>query len=170
MPFAMAKTACAFLGYNSAPFKVVVFAIGGAFAGIAGALFTLHVGVISPAMIGVVPSIEMVVWVAVGGRKSLLGAIAGTLLVNFGKDWISSAMPELWLFVMGFLFVVVVLVLPQGLAGVKDLGVSIFHRRGRGTAATSADVDEPGIDIISEHGFPPQRASLTIERREVGNE
>jgi len=109
-----------FLGYNPAPYKVAVFALGGALAGIAGALFTLHVGVISPAMIGVVPSIEMVVWVAVGGRKSLLGAIVGTLVVNFGKDWVSSAMPELWLFVMGLLFVMVVMVLPQGLSSIKD--------------------------------------------------
>ena len=106
-----------FLGYNPCRYKVVAFAIGGALAGISGALFTLHVGVISPAMVGVVPSIEMVIWVAVGGRESLAGAIVGTLLVNFGKDWISSAMPNLWLFVMGLLFVIVVTVLPRGLAG-----------------------------------------------------
>ena len=96
------------------------FAIGGACAGVAGALFTLHVGVISPAMVGVVPSIEMVIWVAVGGRSSLLGAIIGTLLVNFGKDRISSALPELWLFVMGLLFVVVVMILPRGLSGIGE--------------------------------------------------
>ena len=118
-----------FLGYDPVPYKVVVFAIGGTLAGISGALFALHVGVISPAMIGVVPSIEMVIWVAVGGRKSLLGAIAGTLLVNFGKDWISSEMPELWLIVMGALFVAVVLVLPQGLAGIKDLVASLFRKK-----------------------------------------
>lgn len=110
-----------FLGYNPVPFKIVVFALGGAYAGLAGALFTLHVGVISPAMIGVVASIEMVIWVAVGGRSSLLGAVVGTLLVNFGKDWISSAMPELWLVVVGFLFVAVVLILPEGLAGTPEL-------------------------------------------------
>lgn len=106
-----------FLGYNPAPYKVAIFAVGAAFSGIAGALYTLHTGVISPAMIGVMPSIEMVVWVAVGGRESLLGAIVGTLLVNFGKDWISSALPDLWLFVIGVLFVLVVTVLPRGLAG-----------------------------------------------------
>lgn len=107
-----------FLGYNPATFKVVIFALGGMLAGIAGAFFTLHVGVISPAMIGVVPSIEMVIWVAIGGRKSLLGAVVGTLLVNFGKDWISSAMPDMWLFLMGLLFVVTVMVLPEGLSGI----------------------------------------------------
>lgn len=109
-----------FLGYNPVPYKIVAFAIGGALAGLAGALFTLHVGVISPAMVGVVPSIEMIVWVAVGGRESLAGAVVGTLLVNFGKDWISSAMPNLWLFMMGLLFVLVVTVLPQGLAGASE--------------------------------------------------
>lgn len=111
-----------FLGYNPVPYKVAVFAFGGALAGVAGALFTLHVGVISPAMTGVVPSIEMVVWVAVGGRESLIGAVAGTLLVNFGKDWVSSAMPNAWLFVIGALFVVVVTVLPRGLSGLAAYG------------------------------------------------
>ncbi len=106
-----------FLGYNPVPYKVVVFAIGGALAGISGALYMLHAGVISPAMVGVVPSIEMIVWVAVGGRESLVGAILGTLLVNFGKDWISSAIPSLWLFVIGLLFVIVVTVVPKGLSG-----------------------------------------------------
>lgn len=106
-----------FLGYNPVPYKVVVFAIGGVLAGISGALFTLHDGVISPAMVGVVPSIEMIVWVAVGGRESLVGAIAGTLLVNFGQNWVSNVMPSLWLFVMGMLFVLVVTVVPKGLSG-----------------------------------------------------
>jgi urea transport system permease protein len=112
-----------FLGYDSAPFKVVAFAIGALLAAIAGILFTLNIGVISPAMIGVVPSIEMVIWVAVGGRDSLPGAVLGTLLVNFGKDKVSSAFPELWLYVMGSLFLLVVTVLPDGLGGLfKWLG------------------------------------------------
>jgi urea transport system permease protein len=110
-----------FLGYNPAPYKVVAFAIGGLLAGIAGGLFTLHLGVISPAMFGVVPSIEMVIWVAVGGRESLAGAVIGTLLVNFAKDRISSMYPELWLYMMGALFIVAVTVLPKGLAGLLEL-------------------------------------------------
>ncbi|HVB98599.1 MAG TPA: urea ABC transporter permease subunit UrtC [Candidatus Dormibacteraeota bacterium] len=109
-----------FLGYNPVPFKALVFAIGGALAGLSGALFTLHAGVISPANVGVVPSIEMIAWVAVGGRASLVGAVAGTLLVNFGKDWVSNAMPSLWPFVMGLLFVLVVTVVPKGLSGLWD--------------------------------------------------
>ncbi|RVT40722.1 urea ABC transporter permease subunit UrtC [Sphingobium algorifonticola] len=106
-----------FLGYNPTPFKVVAFAIAAMLAGIAGALFTLHAGVVSPALIGVVPSIEMVVWVAIGGRYSLAGAIVGALLVNIARDAVSSAFPELWLYLMGLLFILVVTLLPNGLAG-----------------------------------------------------
>ncbi len=90
-------------------------------AGVSGALVTLDLGVISPAMFGVVPSIEMVIWVAVGGRNSLLGAIIGTLAVNFGKDFISSAFPDLWLYVVGAIFVLVVTILPQGIVGIATL-------------------------------------------------
>ncbi len=105
------------LGYDTVPYKVAAFALAGAFAGVAGALFAAQVGVISPAMVGVVPSIEMLIWVAVGGRESLAGAVLGCLLVNFGKDWVSSAIPSLWLFVMGGLFLLVVTLLPQGIGG-----------------------------------------------------
>jgi urea transport system permease protein len=110
-----------FLGYDSLPFKVIAFAVAGVLAGVAGALVTLDLGVISPAMFGVVPSIEMVIWVAVGGRNSLLGAIVGTLIVNFGKDWISSVFPDLWLYVVGAVFVLVVTVAPQGIVGLMRL-------------------------------------------------
>ncbi|MEK7342615.1 MAG: urea ABC transporter permease subunit UrtC [Pseudomonadota bacterium] len=106
-----------FLGYSPTPFKVVAFAIAALLAGVGGALFTLHAGVVSPALIGVVPSIEMVVWVAIGGRYSLAGAIVGALLVNLARDAVSSAFPELWLYLMGALFIFVVTLLPQGLAG-----------------------------------------------------
>lgn len=118
-----------FLGYNPTGFKVVAFAIGGALAGLSGALFILPAGVISPAMVGVVPSIEMLIAVAVGGRTSLMGVVLGTLLVNFGKDWISSAMPELWLLVMGGLLILVIMALPDGLAGVPAMLRREWERR-----------------------------------------
>ncbi len=113
-----------FLGYDSLPFKVIAFAIAGLLAGVSGALVTLDLGVISPAMFGVVPSIEMVIWVAIGGRNSLFGAILGTLAVNFGKDVISSAFPDLWLYIVGAIFVLVVTILPQGI-----MGLGSFSRR-----------------------------------------
>jgi urea transport system permease protein len=126
-----------FLGYDPLPFKVIAFALAGVLAGISGALVTLDLGVISPAMFGVVPSIEMVIWVALGGRNSLLGAIVGTLVVNFGKDWVSSAFPDLWLYVVGAAFVLVVTVAPAGL-----LGLTTAVRRPRlQTAAPPALVE-----------------------------
>lgn len=109
-----------FLGYDPAPYKVVAFSVAALLTGISGALFTLHAGVVSPALVGVVPSIEMVIWVAIGGRYSLVGAIAGALLVNFAKDKVSTALPELWLYALGGLFIMVVTVLPKGIAGEFD--------------------------------------------------
>lgn len=106
-----------FLGYDPAPYKIVAFTVAALLTSISGALFTLHAGVISPALVGVVPSIEMVIWAAIGGRDSVIGAIAGTLLVNFAKDKISTAFPELWLYGLGLLFILAVTVLPKGLAG-----------------------------------------------------
>lgn len=109
-----------FLGHNTTPYKVVAFTVSAVLAGIAGALFTLHAGVVSPALVGVVPSIEMVIWVAVGGRNSLWGAVAGTLLVNFAKDEISSALPDFWLYALGLVFILVVTFLPRGVAGLVE--------------------------------------------------
>src|SRR5690606_37074773 len=93
-----------FLGYDPTPYKVVAFAVAGSLSGLSGALFALHAGVISPALIGVVPSIEMVIWAAVGGRTSLAGAIAGALLVNFAKDKISTEFPAACLYALGGMF------------------------------------------------------------------
>ena len=106
-----------FLGYHPAAYKVAAFVLGGVLAGVSGALYTLHLGTISPAMIGVAFSIELVVWVALGGRASLWGAAGGLVLGQLAKDRISSAFPEAWLYVLGAAFVLVVLVMPQGVAG-----------------------------------------------------
>jgi urea transport system permease protein len=86
---------------------------------IGGAMFTLQVGFMSPSFVGIDPSIEMVVAAAVGGRVSVLGAVYGSLLVNFGKTFFSEHFPELWLFMMGALFIAVVMVFPSGLAGIN---------------------------------------------------
>src|SRR3977135_3000962 len=80
-------------------------------------MFTLQVGFMSPSLVGIVPSIEMVIFAAVGGRMSLVGAVYGALLVNFGKTYFSESFPELWLFLMAALFIGVVLAFPNGLAG-----------------------------------------------------
>lgn len=106
-----------FSGYNPTWFKVLVFGISGAFAGIAGALYTVQTGIITPNAMDVAFSIEMVIWVAVGGRGSLIGAILGTLLVRLGKTVLSEQFPEVWLFFQGALFLIVVTILPDGIVG-----------------------------------------------------
>ncbi|CAA2138715.1 MULTISPECIES: urea ABC transporter permease subunit UrtC [Methylobacterium] len=107
-----------FSGYSVAGFKVFAFCLAAGFAAIGGAMFTLQVGFMSPSFVGIVPSIEMVIYAAVGGRLSLFGAVWGTLLVNWAKTTFSESFPELWLFGLGALFIAVVLAFPNGLAGI----------------------------------------------------
>ena len=109
-----------FCGYDPAAFKTLVFAVAAVLAAIAGALYVPQNGIIAPGMLGVVPSIEMVVWVAVGGRGTVLGAIVGTLFVNYAKYYLSNVWPNVWLYFLGTLFVLVVLVFPKGILGVVD--------------------------------------------------
>lgn len=106
-----------FSGYDVANFKVFIFCLAAVFAAIGGAMFTLQIGFMSPSFVGIVPSIEMVIFCAVGGRLSLVGAVVGALLINYGKTAFSESFPQLWLFAMGGLFIVVVLAFPRGLAG-----------------------------------------------------
>ena len=107
-----------FSGYSVANFKIFAFCVGAIFAAIGGAMFALQVGFMSPSFVGIVPSIEMVIYTAVGGRLSILGAVYGTMLVNFAKTSLSESFPELWLFGLGGLFIAVVLAFPNGLAGI----------------------------------------------------
>ncbi|EHR06467.1 urea ABC transporter permease subunit UrtC [Bradyrhizobium sp. WSM471] len=107
-----------FSGYSVANFKIFAFCVAAVFAAIGGAMFALNVGFMSPSFVGIVPSIEMVIYTAVGGRLSILGAVYGTLLVNFAKTSLSETFPELWLFGLGGLFIAVVLAFPNGLAGI----------------------------------------------------
>lgn len=107
-----------FTGYDPVLIKTVVFSGAAGLAGLAGALFVPQVGIISPAMLDVVPSIEMVVWVAVGGRGTLTGAVIGTLVVNWAKSLLSESFPSAWLYVQGALFLGVVLLFHEGLVGV----------------------------------------------------
>jgi urea transport system permease protein len=118
-----------FSGYDVAMFKVFVFCLAAALSGIGGALFTLQVGFMSPSFVGIVPSIEMVIYAAVGGRMSLVGAVYGTLLVNFGKTYFSESLPDLWLFLMAALFIGVTMAFPDGLAGVWETKVKPWWQR-----------------------------------------
>ncbi len=115
-----------FSGYNPTEFKVLVFAVSAGLAGIAGALYTLQSQSISPRAMDIAFSIEMVIWVAVGGRATLIGAILGALLVNYGKSLLSEQFPEIWLFFQGALFLIVVTVLPDGIVGwMRSQGINL---------------------------------------------
>ena len=106
-----------FSGYDVASFKIFIFCFAAALSAVGGAMFTLQVGFMSPSFVGIVPSIEMVIFCAVGGRLSLFGAVYGALIVNAAKTSFSESFPELWLFAMGGLFIAVVMAFPNGLAG-----------------------------------------------------
>nr|MBX2848140.1 urea ABC transporter permease subunit UrtC [Acidiferrobacterales bacterium] len=106
-----------FSGYGVANLKIFVFCLAAMFSAVGGAMFTLQVGFMSPSFVGIVPSIEMVIYCAIGGRLSIYGAVYGTLLVNWAKTTFSESFPELWLFAMGALFIGVVLAFPSGVAG-----------------------------------------------------
>jgi len=106
-----------FIGYNVENIKVWIFAFSAALAGIAGALYVPQVGIINPSEFAPLNSIEVVVWVAVGGRATLYGAVAGAVAVNYVKSWLTGAMPDAWLFALGALFIIVTIFLPQGMAG-----------------------------------------------------
>lgn len=119
-----------FLGYNPAAVKLVTFSVSAGMAGLAGALFVPIVGIISPTQLGVVPSIEMVIWVALGGRGTLVGAIAGAIVVNSAKTGLSEQFPSGWLYLQGLLFIVVIAFVPRGLAAVGGLP-ALLRRRSR---------------------------------------
>jgi urea transport system permease protein len=112
-----AESRTRFLGYRPETYKLFVFVLSAALAGIAGALYVPQVGIINPGEFAPANSIEAVIWVAVGGRGTLVGAALGAVLVNFGKTTFTSAFPEVWLFALGALFVAVTLFLPKGIMG-----------------------------------------------------
>ncbi|ROR22932.1 amino acid/amide ABC transporter membrane protein 2 (HAAT family) [Comamonas sp. BIGb0124] len=129
-----------FSGYDVANFKVFTFCLAAALSGVGGALFTLQVGFMSPSFVGIVPSIEMVIYAAVGGRMSLVGAVYGTLLVNAGKTFFSESFPDLWLFLMAALFIGVTMAFPMGLAGLwQDRIAPLLRRRGVPVAPPSGE-------------------------------
>jgi len=112
-----AESRTRFLGYPVESFKLWIFVFSAVVAGIAGALYVPQIGIINPGEFAPINSIEAVIWVAVGGRGTLYGAVAGAVLVNYAKTYLTGAFPEVWLFALGALFVVVTLFLPRGIVG-----------------------------------------------------
>jgi urea transport system permease protein len=129
-----AESRTRFLGYRVEHYKLAVFTLSAMLAGVAGALYVPQVGIINPGEFAPANSIEVVIWVAVGGRGTLAGAILGALTVNAGKTWFTGALPEFWLFALGGLFVFVTLLMPRGILGTaEDLwtraGLRLWSRR-----------------------------------------
>lgn len=145
-----------FSGYDVANFKVFTFVAAAGISAIGGAMFTLQVGFMSPSFVGIVPSIEMVIFAAVGGRMSLLGAVYGTLVVSYGKTYFSETLPELWLFLMGGLFIAVVMYFPNGIAGLWD-----SHGRKFLFKLLGKDPSQPAPAVIKSAGLSRSTVKLT---------
>ena len=137
-----AETRVRFLGYRVEHYKLFVFVLSAMLAGLAGALYVPQVGIINPSEFAPAASIEIVVWVAVGGRGSLYGAVLGAILVNYAKTVFTGVLPDMWLFVLGGLFIAVTLFLPKGIVGTvpvfKRAGVRWRRRPGRARSPESA--------------------------------
>ncbi len=130
-----AESRARFIGFRVESYKLWVFVFSAVLAGIAGSLYVPQVGIINPSEFQPVNSIEVVIWVAVGGRGTLYGAVVGALLVNFAKTYFTGALPELWLYALGAMFVLVTLFLPQGVMG---LMAQLKRRRPPAPAAGTA--------------------------------
>jgi urea transport system permease protein len=133
-----------FLGYRVEAYKLFVFTLSACMAGVAGALYVLQVGIINPGEFSPANSIEAVIWVAVGGRGTLTGAVLGALLVNYGKTYFTTgALAPYWLFVLGGMFVAVTLLLPRGIIGTIRHGFALLRAR----KAAAHDAANNGANI-----------------------
>lgn len=143
-----------FTGFNPVPFKVIVFLVAGGLAGISGALYTIQSGIVSPQYMAISMSIEMVIWVAVGGRGTLIGPIIGAVVVNYLRSLVSEALPEAWLFVQGGLFIFVVVLMPDGIYGWITKGglTSMLAAFG----ITKKSKTYPRIDVDEEINLEPK--------------
>ena len=129
-----AESRTRFLGYRPENYKLLVWTLSACMAGVAGALYVPQVGIINPSEFTPANSIEVVIWVAVGGRGTLVGATVGAILVNFGKTLFTGILPEFWLFALGGLFIAVTLFLPKGIVGTYD-DWKARHRASKDAAA-----------------------------------
>ncbi len=141
-----------FSGYDPTAFKVLVFAVSGAIAGIAGALYTVQSGIISPQVMDIAFSIEMVIWVAVGGRATLVGAVLGAVLVNMARSLLSERFPDVWLFFQGALFLIVVTALPDGIIGWgrRTFGSTVSNALGLSSTDLPYLADDPEVATVIE--------------------
>lgn len=144
-----AESRTRFLGYRVESYKLFVFTLSACLAGVAGALYVPQVGITNPSEFTPANSIETVIWVAIGGRGTLVGAVLGAVLVNFSKTWLTGSFPELWLFALGGLFIAVTLFLPKGIMGfVRDTVPALWRRQ------------KPAQGIIAPEGHQPKAAGV----------
>jgi len=115
-----AESRVRFLGYKVEQYKLFIFVVSAVLAAIAGALYVPQVGIINPGVFSPLFSIELVIWVAIGGRGTLYGAIIGAIIVSYASTYFTSALPEVWLYALGALFVLVTLYLPKGVVGIVN--------------------------------------------------
>ena len=148
-----------FSGYDVSNFKVFIFCLAAGLSGIGGAMFALQVGFMSPSFVGIVPSIEMVIFCAVGGRMSLVGAVYGALLVNAGKTLFSESFPDLWLFLMAGLFIGVTMAFPMGLAGLWEEKIRPWWKSRR-QALRDAAVKRPAVAAPVAPAATPSEPTL----------
>jgi urea transport system permease protein len=135
-----AETRTRFLGYRVEAYKLTVFTLSACMAGVAGALYVPQVGIINPGEFSPAQSIEAVIWVAVGGRGTLIGAVLGAVIVNYGKTYFTSGMlAPYWLFMLGGLFIAVTLFLPRGIVGTVRYLVSEWREKERAALAAPSD-------------------------------
>ncbi|MDR6772722.1 urea ABC transporter permease subunit UrtC [Azospirillum sp. BE72] len=133
-----AESRVRFMGYDTESYKLFAWTLSACMAGVAGALYVPQVGIINPSEFAPASSIEAVIWVAVGGRGTLAGGILGAVLVNMGKSYFTGALPELWLFALGGLFVAVTLFLPKGLLGLWGQLTAKLPRRNKTASLPNA--------------------------------
>ena len=136
-----AESRTRFIGYRVEHYKLFVWTLSAVMAGIAGALYVPQVGIINPSEFDPAASIEAVIWVAVGGRGTLVGPLIGAVAVNFGKTWFTGVLPEVWLYALGALFVVVTLFLPRGIVGLWDM---VIARRPKPAKETGGPIQNAG--------------------------
>ena len=156
------ETRVLFSGYSPARYKLFVFVVSAVLAGIAGALYAPQVGIITPAKIGVLPSIEMVVWVAAGGRGTLVGAVVGAFGVNWMQSWLTTSYPDVWLLFLGGLFMGVVLFFPDGLVGTVGRAATRLGRLTRSASSDATPSESARSRELSRAGHPrPEPVSRT---------
>ncbi|WP_020409532.1 urea ABC transporter permease subunit UrtC [Hahella ganghwensis] len=150
-----AESRTRFLGYRVDKFKLFVFVVSAVLAGVAGALYVPQVGIINPGEFSPINSIEIIIWVAVGGRGTLYGAIVGAVLVNYAKTYFTAAFPELWLFFLGALFVVSTLYLPRGVVGLAEQILEKWRSRHAASLETSGQ-NATGQAASARDHSPPE--------------